>query len=107
MNFVNSAGAAFRVTATGTVCVTTANAAIIGVMFNGTGTGSVLIFAGPTSTGASALLGKIVAYPTVAGVTANQAVYYPFPAIASGGITLQTPGTTDAALTLFWNPTGG
>lgn len=100
-------GAPYRVTATGTVCITSANAAIIGVLFTGTGTGAVQLFAGVTSTGAANLLGKIVAYATVGGATANAAVYYPFPAVCSGGITLVMGGSADPNLTLFWNPTGG
>ena len=102
-------GNAYRVTATGTVCITSANAYIIGVAFQGSGTGSLHIFAGTTSTATASAtwLGLIRAYSTVGGATANQALYFPFPAYCSGGITLQTPGTADPSLTLFWNPAGG
>lgn len=108
MPFNNTFGNAYRVTATGTVCITSANAAIIGVLFQGTGTGFCRIFAGVTSSGsASADLGILRAYTTVAGVTANAAVYFPFPAVCSGGITLVMGGSADPSLTLFWNPLGG
>lgn len=101
--------ATFRATATGTVCVTSANAAIKGVLFWGSGTGSLHVFAGVTSTltASATLLAKIVAYPTVAGATANAAVYYSFPAYASGGITLVIGPSADPKITLFWNPAGG
>lgn len=104
-----SYGTPYRVTATGTVCITSANGAIIGVLFQGTGTGFVRIFAGVTSTvtASAAHLGQIIAYATVTGATANAAVYYPFPAVCSGGITLVMGPSADPSLTLFWNPTGG
>lgn len=100
---------ATRLTATGTVCITSANAYIQGIMFQGTGTGSLKLFAGVTSTStASAVyLGQVVAYATVGGATINTAVYYTFPAYCSGGITTQMPGTADPSVTLFWNPAGG
>lgn len=98
-------GIAYRVTATGTVNITTVNAMIHGVLFNGTGTGIAQIFAGATSTGASALLGRIVAYATVTGNTANGSIYFPFPSDAIGGITVVTEGSADPRLTLFWSPT--
>lgn len=106
-------GTPFKVTATGTVVLTSANAAIVGILFWGTATGILNVFAGTTSTVGTngAFLGRVVAYPTVAGATINQASYIPFPAYCSGGITVQNAGTTngslDPAITLFWNPTGG
>jgi hypothetical protein len=111
-----SFGTPFRVTATGTVCITSANAALLGILFQGTGTGSLKLFAGVTATLTSNVaagvtsainLGRIVAYATVTGATANAAVYYPFPAVCSGGITVVMEGSADPSVTLFWNPTGG
>lgn len=102
-------GNAYRVTATGTVVVTSANAYIIGVLFNGTGTAFANIFAGLTSTvtAAGVHLGALMAYATVANATQNQSIYFPFPAYASGGITIAMGASADPKLTLFWNPAGG
>ena len=97
---------AFRGTATGNVAITSSNAHIMGVMFNGTGTGGIRIFAGTTATvtAAGVYLGSVIAYPTVANATVNAAVYYPFPAYCSGGITINIQPSADPQLTLFWNP---
>ena len=104
-------GKAQRLTATGTSVLTSANAYIIGILFQGTGTGALQLFAGLTSTVASGtaaiLSGNIIAYATVTGNTANGAVYYPFPAYASGGITAVMGASADPSVTLFWNPAGG
>ena len=103
-------GQATRFTATGASVLTSANAAIIGIMFNGTGTGSIQLWAGVTATATTngaPLSAKIVAFPTVAGATVNSASYIAFPAIASGGITVNIPGTADPNVTLFWVPVGG
>ena len=103
-------GTATYLSATGTVCITSANARIIGVMFNGTGTGKLSIFAGVTSTATSSaapLSGQIIAYSTAADATVNKAVYFPFPAYASGGITTVVGGSADPKVTLFWSPVGG
>lgn len=104
-------GQATQLTATGTVVITSANAQIIGILFNGSATNRLQIFAGLTSTvasGSAAQLhtGTIVGYATT-GVTANPALYIPFPAYASGGITTVVPGSADPKVTLFWNPAGG
>ena len=105
-------GKAQRLTATGASVISSANAHIIGVLFQGTGTGSLQIFAGltataATGTGGGAVLGTIIAYATATGATANSSIYYPFPAACSGGITVNVPGTADPNITLFWNPSGG
>ena len=102
-------GTATRLTATGTVCITSANAYIIGVAFQGTGTGSLRLFAGLTATATSGAtyLGQLLAYATINGATANQSLYVPFPAYCSGGITTMVPPTADPSLTLFWCPAGG
>ena len=95
----------FVATATGTVNISAVNSYVRGILFTGTGTGKVQLFAGTTSTGAAAALGaQIVAYATVTGATANSAVYFPFPAYASGGLTMVVGGSADPKLTLFWNP---
>lgn len=106
-NFPNY-GTAFVATATGAVCITSANAQIIGVLVQSSATGSFQLWAGTTATGAGARLSHLVrAYTTTGSATAQSAVWYPFPAYASGGITLNVGGSLDPKLTLFWNPVGG
>jgi hypothetical protein len=105
-------GTATRVTATGAACITSGNAYIIGIGFQGTATGIVAIFAGTTATvttGAT-YLGRVVAYATT-GVTVNPYFFANFPAYCSGGITISNAGSAlgslDVSTTLFWNPAGG
>ena len=107
-----SFGNAFRVTATGVLCITSANAYIIGVLFQGTATNIARLWIGTTATGTGTIasLGRLVANATTA-VSANAATYIPFPAYCSGGICISNNGTADgtldASITLFWNPAGG
>jgi hypothetical protein len=100
-------GTPTRLTATGTVCITSANACILGIAFQGTGTGFLTLFAGVTSTAPATLLGVVRAFTTVGGATANQALYFPFPAYCPSGITTIVGATADPSITLFWNPVGG
>lgn len=106
-------GSAFRVTATGALCVTSANAYIIGIAFQGTGTNIARLWVGTTATGTAttAHLGRIVANATALNATINNATYYDFPAYCSGGICISNAGAVDGSLdpsiTLFWNPAGG
>jgi hypothetical protein len=105
-----SFGTATRLTATGASVITSGNSYIIGILFQGTGTGSLSLWAGTTATttaGGSPLSGVIRAFATAAGATVNPASYFPFPAYASGGITVNVPATADASITLFWAPAGG
>ena len=102
----NFGKASFNATA-GATCLTSANAYIIGVLFQGTATNTARLWAGTTATGAGQLSGKIVANGTTGSATVNAATYYEFPAYASGGITIENLGAQDPALTLFWNPAGG
>lgn len=107
-----SFGNAFRVTATGALCITSANAYIIGIAFQGTATNIARLWVGVTATGTASVqhLGRLVANAT-GGVTVNAATYLPFPAYCSGGICISNAGTADGSLdpsiTLFWNPAGG
>ncbi len=94
-------GRVSRLTATGLSTITSANAHIIGVLFNGTGTGQLSIFHGVTAS-ASAI--GVRAYSTVGGATANVAVYYPCPMYCSGGITLDVGPSADPDIALFWSP---
>lgn len=100
-------GTAYVATATGAVCVTSANARVIGVCFQGTGTCGIRLWAGVTATATSngaPLSGVIRARATA---TSNEAMYVAFPAYASGGLTILVQPSLDPSLTLFWSPTGG
>ena len=105
MKLIAEAGTPYYGTATGYVCVTSADAAIIGVLFQGTGTGTLEIFRGVTATAASAI-GVVRAYLTAAGATANSAVWYPFPAVLNDGFCIRVGPSADPRLTLFWSPVG-
>lgn len=113
MPFSNEFGNAYRVTATGINCVTSANAYIIGIMFQGTATNVARLWYGTTATATTAgvPLGRIVANQTTGSATVNPATYFAFPAYCSGGICISNAGTGDGSLdpsiTLFWNPAGG
>ena len=105
-----SFGKAQQFTATGASCITSANAYIIGILFQGTGTGTLQLFAGVTATSTasgSPISQTIRAFTTAAAATVNSAVYFPFPAYASGGITVNVGASADPAITLFWSPAGG
>ena len=91
---------------TGATCVTSANANLIGVLFQGSATASIQLWAGTTATGTGLLSGVIRAAVTVV-TTVLPAQYFPFPAYASGGITVNVAGAGDPSITLFWSPAGG
>ena len=106
MKLIAEAGTPYYATATGYVCVTSADAAIIGVLFAGTGTGTLEIFSGVTATAASAIGGVIRAYVTATGATANAAVFMPFPAVFNDGFCVRVGPSADPRLTIFWSPVG-
>ena len=100
------AGKASFLSVTGATCLTSANSALIGILFQSTGTAALQLWQGVTATGAANQLSGIIrGYVTAAAATVNTALYYPFPAIALGGITVNVGGSADPALTLFWKPT--
>ena len=111
MNYPNF-GTAYTITTVGATVVTSANAAIIGLMFNGSATGDVQIWAGVTATVTSATSGGVQLSGIIRGFATTTsggqvASYYPFPAYCSGGITINIGTSADPRLTLFWNPAGG
>lgn len=93
---------ASHVTATGLQTITSANAALVGVLFQSSGTAFMQIFHGVTASAAATL--TVRAYVTVTGATANAAVYLPLNGMASGGITMNMGASTDPKLTLYWLP---
>ena len=92
-------------TATGLTCITSANAHIIGIFINSTATGQVKIWAGVTATATSS--GAAISVNIGKATATGLAQYFPYPAYASGGITVQVVGSLDPSVTLFWNPAGG
>lgn len=94
-------GRSTRLVATGLSTLSSANAHIIGIMFTGTGTGSLAIYHGVTASGTVAF---VRAYATAATATVNTAVYYPCPAYCSGGVTVGVGASADPNITLFWSP---
>ena len=95
-------GTPYYSTVAGATCVSSANCAILGILFQSSGTGSIQIWSGVTATGSTALSGTIYAYRTAAAATANGALWLPFPAYAAGGITINHGGADDPKLTLFY-----
>lgn len=90
-----------RLTATGLSTITSANAHIMGVGFQGTGTGILAIYIGVT---ASSTAAYIRAYATAAAATVNPYVYHEVPMYCSGGFTVDVEPSADPNITLFWNP---
>ena len=105
MPVFNQGGKASLVQVAGATCLTSANANIIGVLLYSSATGNVQIWAGTTATGAGVLSGII--RQTTGAVSAAPALYVPFPAYASGGISISIGASNDPQITLFWNPAGG
>ena len=95
---------ATRLVATGLTCISSVSGGVnvIGLLFGGTGTASIQLFKGVTAS--SSLSGVIRAYATVAGASVNAAVWYPFPAWSSSGLTVNVGATLDPDITIFWNP---
>ena len=98
----NNGYTATRFTATGSSCITSGNAALIGVLFTGTGTGSIQLFAGTTVS--ASVCGIIRAYTTVANQTVNSPLWITMPAYCSGGVSATVGGSADPDVTLYWNP---
>jgi hypothetical protein len=108
MPVYNPGGVATYVTAAGATCVCSSNAQIIGILFQSSATANVQIWAGTTATAtASTITLSGIIRTTTGAVSAAPAVYIPFPAYASGGISLNLGASGDPKLTLFWNPAGG
>jgi len=106
MPVFNPGGIASHVTAAGATVICSSNAFIIGILLQSSATGNVQLWSGVTATGAAATLSGIIR-ATTGAVSAAPALYIPFPAYASGGITLNVGASNDPKLTLFWNPAGG
>lgn len=98
------AGVAKNIIVAGATCITTVNSQIIGVLLQSSATGNVQLWAGTTATGAGLLSGVI--RQNTGAVSAAPALYFPFPAYASGGITINVGASADPNITLFWCPTG-
>ena len=107
---IQEVGTAYFATVTGSTVISSGNSNIRGILFTGTATGSCQLWAGITATATSngaPMTGIIRAFVTTGAATSQSAVWYPFPAYASGGITINVGAAIDPSLTLFWNPAGG
>ncbi len=104
----NEYGNGTLIITSGAACLTSANAQIIGVLFQSTATAAIQLWQGITATGAStnAITGIVRGWQTTAA-TAQQSIYLPIPAYCSGGITYNVGAASDVRITLFWNPVGG
>ena len=102
MAFNAASGVGKNVAVAGATCVTSVNAQIIGVLLHSSATANVQLWAGTTATGAGILSGVI--RQTTGAVSAAPALYVPFPAYASGGITVNIGASNDPNITLFWVP---
>lgn len=100
-------GTSTWLTATGTVCITSAPAQLYGVLCHGTGTGGFQVFASVSGTTTNALSGPVWAYATVTGATVNAAVYFPFARDFPNGFSITSLPSADPKLTIFWSPTPG
>lgn len=96
-------------TVTGATCLTSANANIIGICFQGSATGSIQIWAGTTATvtAAGAEVSPLIRGYSTTAATSQAATYLSYPAYCSGGITVNVGDSLDVKITLFWNPAGG
>ena len=90
-----------RLVAAEATVISSANCAVIGVLFNSTSSGAITIYHGVT---AVSTVTRLRGFGTASGATVNTAVYYPAPVYCSGGMTVVTQGTNDPDITLFWNP---
>ena len=97
-------GQVTRVTTTGTVAITSANAQLIGILCASSGTCSVQIFAGVTT---SASVSPVLRFQVTVVQTIPAPQYLSYPANLSGGFTVKLGAAADPEITLFWNPTGG
>lgn len=102
MNFTSQQAVMTMVTTTGITAITSSNAALVGVLFCGSGTSAIRIFHGVTASTPATL--TVVASRTAAAATANSAVYYPLAGYTTGGLTVDAQGTQDPRLMLYWIP---
>lgn len=92
-----------RSAATGYTCITSAPAAVYGVLVKSTGTGGFQLFASNTATGSTAITG-VIGFSTQAGSTINTPLYFPTPLLLPTGFCLRNLPGLDPDLTLFWSP---
>ena len=90
--------ATYTATAT-SLCVTSANANVVGILWSGSATGAIQIWSGVTAT-ATALA------TTLSGIIRFTAPEFrACPANCIGGFTISSSIASDPSFTLFWNPT--
>ena len=98
----NNSGTASRVTAAGATCLSSANAAVIGVLCcNSATAGTIQFFAGVTATGATG--GKILT-GVITFASGSVGAFLPMPVYASGGLCVNIGTADNPDLTIYWNP---
>lgn len=104
MNFTSQQAALTMVTASGITVISSAGAALVGVLFCGSGTGRLQVFSGVTASVPATV--TVIAYRTAnnVGATSNTAIYYPLAGNTTGGLTVDLQGTSDPRLMLYWIP---
>lgn len=93
-------------TNSGKSCVTSGQACIGGILFTGTATGQVQLFAGVTC---SASMTPVISFSGTASAVAAgfSPMFLRFPLSVSGsGFCIDTGVSADTNLTLFWAPMG-
>ena len=98
MDYVIQTGVATYTATATALCITSSNANLVGILWQGTASGAVQIWSGVTATStalATALSGTI---------RFSGPQFYPFPGVAKGGITILSSVASDPSLTLFWLP---
>lgn len=98
----NQSGTATRITTTGITAITSANAAVIGVLCcNSATAGAIQLFAGTTATGATG--GKILT-GVITYASGSVGAFIACPAYASGGLVVNVGAAQNPDLTIYWNP---
>ena len=95
---------ATRLTATGPALITTGRAAVIGMAFNGTGTGGIQLFAATT---ASASLTPMITFSATASAVYGgfSPMFMRYPMMVSGsGLVASSLDSLDTNVVLFWVP---
>lgn len=95
---VNDSAVATRITGTGATTITSANAAVVGVLCcNSATAGAIQLWAGVTATG-TPLTGVITF------ASGSVGAFIRCPAYASSGLTVNIGAAANPDLTIYWNP---
>lgn len=99
----NSWGTATHVSVTGYTAITSADAAIIGLMFHSSGTCAASFYLTAAASG-SVTVGGLMRFNVTVSATIPQALYLSFPAACPDGFSVNIAACADPDVTIFWNP---